>query len=459
MEVNSKKIMIGGTSGTGENLGDNNAIISYNISTGENVYSNEDNGLQVVDPKRRRIEETIEVGLGESNSTEVADMTEEARKSKMEWVQMKLGYQGMFVVDCIGRSGGLAILWKESDQVEVLGYSQNHIDIKINMGNGSSWRLTGLYGESARALRFITWDLLRNLTRDSNLPWCVIGDINNVVDIRDKTGCPQYPSWLIDGFNEALQDAGLIDMELVGHQYTWERGRDIDDWMEVRLARALTTEVWLNMFPMANLYNLEGTTSDHSPILLVPQVISKVKAPYHFKFENAWMIEPMCEVIVRDGWSSDNEANILQKIRTCSHSLAIWGREITGNFGNRIKSCKVEMKQFRGGRDEDSKHRRNNQINKPKNEDGQWLEWENGLAEMMSGYFMSLFTAIQVDCSEVVISANQSAFMSGRLMLDNVLVAYEVLHTLKRKRRGKEAYMALKLDMSKAYDRIEWSYL
>lgn len=92
--------------------------------------------------------------------------------------------------------------------------------MKVNMENGSAWRMTGLYGEPNRTLRYNTWDLLRNLARDSNLPWCVIGDMNNVVDIRDKIGGLPYRNSLIEGFNEALQDAGLRDMELVGHQFT-----------------------------------------------------------------------------------------------------------------------------------------------------------------------------------------------------------------------------------------------
>lgn len=79
----------------------------------------------------------------------------------------------------------------------------------------------------------------------------------------------------------------------------------------------------------------------------------------------------------------------------------------------------------------------------------------NVLYKILSKFLANRLQKILPD----IISEEQSAFVPGRNIADNVLVAFELLHFMKRKSSGQEGEVSLKLDISKAYDRVNWTFL
>jgi hypothetical protein len=57
-----------------------------------------------------------------------------------------------------------------------------------------------------------------------------------------------------------------------------------------------------------------------------------------------------------------------------------------------------------------------------------------------------------------IVSPFQSAFLKGRSIQDNTILAHELFHFMKQK-KGNGGLMALKLDMEKAFDSMEWEFL
>jgi len=55
-----------------------------------------------------------------------------------------------------------------------------------------------------------------------------------------------------------------------------------------------------------------------------------------------------------------------------------------------------------------------------------------------------------------LVSEEQSGYVEGRQILDNIIQAHEVVHTLTSK---KQAGILMQLDIAKAYDKVNWNYI
>ena len=96
----------------------------------------------------------------------------------------------------------------------------------------------------------------------------------------------------------------------------------------------------------------------------------------------------------------------------------------------------------------------------PKKNDPQYL-LEFRLISL--GNVISLYSKVLTNWLKIifpnVISDARSTFVPDRLITDNTTVAFEVLHKMRNRRKGKRGQMAVKLDINKAYDRMEWCFL
>jgi exonuclease III len=114
-------------------------------------------------------------------------METKLRRKKMENIRIKLGFSNMFVVDCIGRSGGLGLFWGEEAKVEVKNFSQRHVNAIIEGPIVDlHWKFTRFYGHPETPKRHEAWALLKYLARFDPLPWLCIGDFNEIVNGTEK---------------------------------------------------------------------------------------------------------------------------------------------------------------------------------------------------------------------------------------------------------------------------------
>jgi endonuclease/exonuclease/phosphatase family metal-dependent hydrolase len=196
-------------------------------------------------------------------------METKSRHYKFEHISVKLGFDGLFVVDPVGQSGGLALLWKESGNVEILNFTRRHIHAVVTESEGGAkWSLTCFYGHLITARRFESWELLHHLKTFSPGAWMCIGDFNEIVEQDEKVGGALRRDGQMEQFQNVLEYCGLSDLGFKGSKFTWSNGHHDGSFMKEHLDRAVVNHAWCELFMRREILVLPTRTSDHSPLFV-----------------------------------------------------------------------------------------------------------------------------------------------------------------------------------------------
>lgn len=110
----------------------------------------------------------------------------------------------------------------------IQNYSQNFINVGVQDPVKGLWRLTLFYGFPHANQRRQSWDMLRQLVPPGGIPWCIIGDFNDILEVGEKKGVHDRPTWMITCFSQAMQDCELLNIPLEGYPFTWSKSLGTD---------------------------------------------------------------------------------------------------------------------------------------------------------------------------------------------------------------------------------------
>ena len=90
--------------------------------------------------------------------------------------------------------------------------------------------------------------MIRDLAARSSLLWCVIGYFNDLMAGNERQGGRYHSRNLLQGFSSTIFDCGLQDLGFQDENFTWERFRGTEKWVQERLDRGLASQAWRDMF-------------------------------------------------------------------------------------------------------------------------------------------------------------------------------------------------------------------
>ncbi|KAK4394248.1 LINE-1 retrotransposable element O protein [Sesamum angolense] len=343
-----------------------------------------------------------------------------------------------------------------------------HVVIRSNLFRKPIW-CTFVYDSCSRSERRNLWDCIFQIASvNAQEPWLIGGDFNIIMSAQEKRGGAQPKFKAMEDFADMVLECGLIDAGFEGATHTWSNRITWE-----RLDRFLYSEAWLDTFTTTRVIHLSRTWSDHAPLLIYMES-NLVKPPSSFRLKQ---------------------------------HLKWWNKNVFGDLFDNIKKAQEQVLISESLYDAAPSDANLTDLNRANADLTKLLAMEEDFWRQKATYVLiavqdffcctpmpknfkatsialipkvlnpsvwtdyrpiSLCNVSNKICSKImndrlsrilprIIAPSQSGFVGGRLISDNILLAQELIHTLDEKRRYEN--VVYKLDMAKAYDRVQWQFL
>ncbi|KAK4269716.1 hypothetical protein QN277_022838 [Acacia crassicarpa] len=197
-------------------------------------------------------------------------METKQKASYVRKIKRRCGFNEEWIVNLIGRSGGLALWWSDAITVNILFSSANviHTSVISDVLSTPSY-ISFIYGPTDDADRMLCWQEVRRISNAIRKPWLCLGDFNDILSQTEKWG-GQPRAWRrIRNFKCFVSDCELEDLGFHGPSFTWCNNRDSPDTVYEHLDRALGNLQLRELFPTLQVFNVDPAKSSNHHLLFI----------------------------------------------------------------------------------------------------------------------------------------------------------------------------------------------
>lgn len=115
----------------------------------------------------------------------------ETKKSRNKMVDLHewVGYDMVVIVEPVGYSGGLTLMWKKKVDVDIMYNDKNLIGCHVKLSN-LSFYVSFIYGDPVIKDRAKVWGRITRINILKLSSWCFLGDFNDNIHCGEKVGGP-----------------------------------------------------------------------------------------------------------------------------------------------------------------------------------------------------------------------------------------------------------------------------